>query len=165
MRKTDQQRAGFEQELKLILPQLRRFALSLTANREDGDDLLQTTVEKALNNKIPNDVDLKKWMFKICKNAWIDEVRSRQIRRKAVEKKMIHIHDKPDEQNRMEGTRMLQEAQACISRLPGQQRLVLSLVSIEGLSYKEAADMLDIPVGTVMSRLARARQTLTAELG
>ncbi|HFB54391.1 MAG TPA: sigma-70 family RNA polymerase sigma factor [Hellea balneolensis] len=148
------------QEMLDVLPHIQRFAVSLTRNRADADDLLQTTVERVLVKGTPDGVNMKKWMFRICKNIWIDEIRSRKVRERAVESGDITLHDRPDWETEIMGRLKLKQVKDAMETLSDDQRLVLSLVAIEGFSYREAADVLELPVGTVMSRLARARRNL-----
>jgi RNA polymerase sigma-70 factor (ECF subfamily) len=152
------------EEIERLLPRLRRFARNLTRNRADADDLLQGAVERALLHagQWRRDTRLDGWMFKIVRNAWIDEVRSRGRRARifAVAEAGEAVGTDPMEQ---EAT--LLSVHAALARLSEEQRMVVSLVLIEGLSYQEASDVLEIPIGTLTSRLARARETLQSLLG
>ena len=146
-------------ELAALLPRLRRFARSITYQREDADDLVQAALERALgrSSQFEAGTRLDSWMFRIMKNAWIDEVRSR-IRRERVfspAEAGEHVGDTYAEahQQRM-------AIQKAISLLSDDHRIVIGLVLVDGLAYKEAADVLDIPMGTLTSRLARAREAL-----
>jgi RNA polymerase sigma factor (sigma-70 family) len=153
------------EELLAALPRLRRFARSLTGNRQDGDDLMQTTVERALQRGWPEGVEALPWLFKVCKNLWIDELRARAVRVKAAQTREL------DEEPAVSGEAValgeigLREVEQALESLPAEQRAVLALVAVEGLSYREAADVLETPIGTVMSRLARARAALAELLG
>lgn len=156
---------GQREQLLDALPRLRRFARSLTGNRQDGDDLMQNTVERALQRGWPNGVEPLAWLFKVCKNLWIDELRARSVRVKAAQTREL------DEEPAISGEDVaiaelgLREVEHALDALPAEQRAVLALVAIEGLSYREAADVLETPIGTVMSRLARARAALAERLG
>jgi RNA polymerase sigma factor (sigma-70 family) len=153
------------EELLAALPRLRRFARSLTGHGQDGDDLMQTTVERALERGWPEAVEALPWLFKVCKNLWIDELRARAVRVKAAQTREL------DEEPAISGEDVaiaelgLREVERALDALPAEQRAVLALVAVEGLSYREAADVLDTPIGTVMSRLARARAALAERLG
>ena len=153
------------EELLAALPRLRRFARSLTGNRQDGDDLMQTTVERALERGWPEGIEALPWLFKVCKNLWIDELRARSVRSKAAQTREL------DEEPAISGEAValgeigLREVERALESLPPEQRAVLALVAVEGLSYREAADVLETPIGTVMSRLARARAALAVRLG
>lgn len=143
-----------------MLPRLRRFALSLTWNPADADDLLQSTVERLLARGLPSDAELMPWSIRVCRNIWIDEIRASKVRRRAGEE-LAHGQDdvvsgESDTLNEL----TLREVQGALSELPEEQRAVLELVAVEGHSYREAAEMLETPIGTVMSRLARGRAAL-----
>jgi RNA polymerase sigma-70 factor (ECF subfamily) len=152
---------GRRQELLEILPGLRRFALSLAGNAADGDDLLQATVERLLERGLPAAAELMPWSIKVCRNIWIDEVRARKVRRRAGEE-LLHVEERRSVsgESDMLTELTLREVQVVLAELPAEQRAVLELVVVEGHSYREAADMLDTPIGTIMSRLARARAAL-----
>ena len=154
---------NFHRQLAELLPRLRRFARSVTYHREDADDLVQLALERALtrSEQWEPGTRLDSWMFRIVKNAWIDEVRSR-IRRERVfapEEEGEYVGDESAEahQQRM-------AVQKAISLLSEDHRIVIGLVLVDGLPYKEAAEVLEIPIGTLTSRLARARDALQAIL-
>lgn len=150
-------------EIAALLPRLRRFARSIVYNQDDADDLVQVAIERALNRSAQWEAGtrLDSWMFRIMKNAWIDEVRSR-IRRDNVfapEEAGAHVGDGFAEahQHRL-------AIQKAISLLSEDHRMVVGLVLVDGMAYQEAADVLELPVGTLMSRLARARLALQTSL-
>lgn len=148
-------------ELVSILPRVRRFAVNLTGNRPDADDLLQIVVERLLDRPIPQDADLLKWSFRICRNAWIDEIRARQVRQHAAEDTVlqpVHEHGEKTAMTRL----TLQDVDMAMRDLPDNQRVAISLVAVEGFSYADAAEVLGVPVGTIMSRVSRARKALAA---
>jgi RNA polymerase sigma-70 factor, ECF subfamily len=152
------------EQIVTLLPRLRRFARNLTRNPQDADDVVQIAVERALLrlDQWHSDARLDSWMFKIVRNAWIDEVRSRGRRDK------IFLDAEAGENvgtDPMAAEADMLSVQAAMARLPQEQREALSLVLVEGLSYKEAAEVLDVPVGTLTSRLARGRDALQAMLG
>ena len=146
-----------------LLPRLRRFAVALTGSRADGDDLVQDTVERALKNlhHWEPGTRLDSWMFRIARNRFIDICRS------ARHGAMVVMHA-PDEAatvhtdgvRAMESHLALQDVARALLALPQEQREALALVVIDGLSYREASDILDVPIGTLTSRLARAREAL-----
>jgi RNA polymerase sigma-70 factor, ECF subfamily len=142
-----------------LLPRLRRFARTLTRTAHDADDLVQITVERALTRleQWRPDTRLESWMFGIMKNAWIDEMRARARRDRmfAPEEAGENVGDSASDAHLHALT--LQDAMA---RLPEEQRLAVGLVLVEGLSYKEAAEIMEVPVGTLTSRLARGREAL-----
>ena len=151
-------------EIVELLPRLRRFARSLAGNVHDADDLVQIAVERALARaeQLRAGAALSSWMFGILRNAWIDESRARGRRNRvfAPEELGEHVADPTGE--RQAEALSLQEAMA---RLPAEQREVVGLVLVEGLSYREAAEIMNVPVGTVTSRLARGRDALQTLLG
>jgi RNA polymerase sigma factor (sigma-70 family) len=151
-------------ELTEVLPQLRRFAYSLTGAMDDADDLLQSTVERALNHTVPEGVDLTKWLFRVCRNLWIDDYRSRKVRQEATLQPQLKDREIIDGERAMSSEVELDRVSRAMDQLPDDQRAVLSLVAVQGMSYKEVAATLEIPAGTVMSRLARARTALTQSL-
>lgn len=138
---------------------LRRFCYSLTGNDADADDLLQATVEKLLSKGIPEDAHVAKWSYRVCKNVWIDELRSRDVRQRQPDM-LPGETQAPSTEAVADTERELDEVSAALDRLPDDQRLALTLVAVEGKSYAEAAEILDVPVGTIMSRIARARKQL-----
>ncbi|MET0985270.1 MAG: RNA polymerase sigma factor [Steroidobacteraceae bacterium] len=141
------------------LPRLRRFARTITRHVHDADDLVQLATERALQRYAQWDGESKfeSWMFGIMRNAWIDEARSRKRQSQvlAPEEAGEHVGDRG-----LEPQEAAWSVQAALEQLPEEQRLVIGLVLVEGLAYKEAAHVLDIPIGTVMSRLARGREAL-----
>jgi RNA polymerase sigma-70 factor (ECF subfamily) len=148
-----------ENDIAALLPRLRRFARSITFHREDADDLVQVAVERALTHagQWEPGTRLDSWMFRIVKNAWIDEVRSRARRAElfAPEEEGEHVGD-----NVAEAQQQRMAIEKAISLLSEDHRLVIGLVLVDGLPYKEAAEVLEIPMGTLTSRLARAREAL-----
>jgi RNA polymerase sigma factor (sigma-70 family) len=147
-----------------LLPRLRRFARAMTRHAADADDLVQLAVERALlrHEQWRPDSRFESWMFGIMRNAWIDEVRARSRRGEifAGEEAGENVGEASTEAQ----VRLL-SVQRAVDALPEDQRMVVALVLIEGLSYKEAADILEVPMGTVTSRLARAREALQTALG
>lgn len=155
---------AFRQAVVEVLPRLRRFARTITAHPADADDLVQLTVERALRRwqQWQAGSRLDSWMFGIMRNAWIDELRSRQRRAR------IFLPEEAGEQIGDCSGEQQQQALAirqALDGLPDDQRLAVGLVLIEGLSYQEAATALGIPVGTLTSRLSRARAALIGSLG
>lgn len=153
-------------ELVALLPRLRRFARSLTRNADEADDLVQGALERALRNLsawTPG-TRLDAWMFRIMKNAWIDEVRSRTVRTRVFAPEEAGVEIGADGTGAMEAHLEAQAVRAAMEELPDEQRIAVSLVLIEGFSYREAADLLEIPIGTLTSRLARGRAAIEARL-
>lgn len=150
-----------------LLPRLRRFARGLTPDRHLADDLVQSACLKALErwHQWQPGTSLASWLFRIVQNTWIDEFRARA--RQPVDEDEDALLDLPGDDGRaiVERRSELRAVRRAIADLPEDQRAVLMLVTVDGLSYQEAADALGIPMGTVMSRLARARTRLTDTLG
>lgn len=155
---------SLQDQLVALLPRLRRFARSLTHHAADADDLVQLSLERALQKidqwKVGTRLD--SWMFGIIHNAWIDEIRARRRRDRVLlpETAGEHVADAASQApiDRL-------SLEAAFAQLPDEQRVAASLVLVEGLAYKEAAAVLEVPIGTVTSRIARARVTLSALLG
>jgi len=147
-----------------LLPRLRRYAYALTGARADADDLLQTTVERLLEKGVPDDANLGKWAFRVCKNVWIDEIRARNVRVTAAASGKVSGEEIVDGERVTMDKMAFAEVTEAMNKLPDEQRAALSLVALEGFSYAEAADALDAPIGTIMSRIARARKALTDAL-
>lgn len=139
---------------------LRKFCLSLTGSAADADDLLQTTVEKVLEKGMPQDAHPAKWAYRICKNAWIDELRSREVRHRYPQTMGQEHEVAPSAEHIASGERQMSAVSNALDKLPEDQRLALTLVAVEGKTYAEAAEILEVPLGTIMSRVARARQNL-----
>ena len=139
---------------------LRKFCYSLTGNAADADDLLQTTVERVLDKGMPEDAHAAKWAYRICKNAWIDELRSREVRGRYPQLVVEQMNDSPSAEQTASGEREIAAVSEALDKIPPDQRLTLTLVAIEGKTYAEAAEILEVPVGTIMSRIARARRNL-----
>jgi RNA polymerase sigma factor (sigma-70 family) len=145
------------------LPRLRRFARSLAGNSADADDLVQDTVERALRNlhKWQPDTKLESWMFRIAQNLWIDRMRARKMRAtEPLENDAASL----DGAREVEAKLTFADTERALRKLPEEQRVVVALVLIEGLAYREAAEILNVPIGTVTSRLARAREALAAHV-
>ena len=152
----------FEAELLSQLPRLRRFCLALTAAAHDADDLMQATVERLLTKRPPDDANLTKWMFRVCRNIWIDEIRSRKVRTASDIDEAAPTLPTGGEGDVL-ARLTLSEVNAAMGRLSDDQRAIVSLVAVEGYSYKETAEILDLPIGTIMSRLSRARVALAEQ--
>ncbi len=145
-----------------LLPRLRRFARSLSRNQHDADDLVQNVVERAWRHidQLKPGANLASWMFGIMKNAWIDDRRARGRRSE------VALPEDSGEHPAVEDSQVnLWSLSEAMDKLPEEQRLAVALVLVEGLAYKEAAAVLEIPIGTLTSRLARGRGALAAALG
>ena len=157
----DLQREGMLAELG----GLRKFCISLTGSVADGDNLLQATVERVLEKGMPADAHVARWAYRVCKNAWIDEIRARDVRQKYPHLVTDEDNDSPSAEQSASGERELESVSAALGGLPAEQRLALTLVAIDGKTYAEAAEILEVPVGTIMSRIARARRQLVEQRG
>lgn len=159
--------AAFGEALIALLPNLRRYALSLTRRPDQADDLVQQTVERAISGSASYDraQRLEPWLFRIMRNGFIDQ--TRRVRSAGTQ---LDVHDMPealpiDPGPSLEARLMLRNVQAAMAEMPAEQREILHLVCVEDMSYAETARVLDIPQGTVMSRLSRARLALSEKLG
>lgn len=157
----------FVEDVVGLLPNLKRFALSLCRKPDVAEDLVQITVERAFRARDRFDpaTRLEAWLFRILRNAWID-----MVRRDATRGEVVDIHDTPladpvDSVAQTDDRMMLGAVRTAMKTMPEDQRAVLHLVCVEGLSYADAAEVLDIPSGTVMSRLSRARRVLAKKVG
>jgi RNA polymerase sigma-70 factor (ECF subfamily) len=147
-----------------LLPRLRRFAYSLTGARDTADDLTQAAILKALDKSgaYAAGTRFDSWMFMLMKNLWIDQLRAKAVRGPVVDPDdYVHIPG-TDGRDETETRLMAAKARQAMQTLPPEQRAVVSLVLVEGYAYREAAEILEVPLGTVMSRLARARQAIIA---
>jgi RNA polymerase sigma-70 factor, ECF subfamily len=151
--------ADIREPLTVLLPKLRRFARTLTHHEADADDLVQIALERALVRQAQwqPDTRLDSWMYTIIRNAWIDEVRQRKRRGQHLDVNGM-ADAVPD--HRQRAASELMSVQDALAVLPEEQRTAVSLVLIEGLSYKEAAEVMQVPIGTLTSRLARGRNAL-----
>jgi RNA polymerase sigma-70 factor (ECF subfamily) len=150
--------SDIDEQLREIIPRLRRFAVSLTRNGSSADDLVQSSLERALSGWGDKraDGDLRAWLFSILYRQFLDA--HRRSRRYA---RLLEFFTGRDEaEPSAERTVIAQSTLQAFDRLPTEQRALLLWVSVEGLTYKEVAEILGVPTGTVMSRLSRARQAL-----
>jgi RNA polymerase sigma-70 factor, ECF subfamily len=150
--------------LPSFLPRLWRFAIRLAANPHDAEDLVQRACVRALERRhqLQPGTSPLSWMYSIVHSVWLNEVRARRIRNRSSMQWSEELADTvPDPSGATPEADVLhRQIIAAVEGLPDAQRAVMLLVAIEGLSYREAAEVLDIPIGTVMSRLARARLTI-----
>lgn len=148
-----------------LLPRLRRFAIGLSGNPFDGDDLCQMTIERALANRTrwADGTRLDSWMYRIMRNIWIDEGRKTTRSRQTFVAEDVGIGLVAE--GAQEAVVGLAEVDRAMQLLPEAQREAVLLVMVEGCSYKEAADIVGCPVGTLNSRLVRGRDALMAMLG
>ncbi len=158
---------AFETDLLALVPRLRRFAASLSHDRADADDLCQAALERALRSRDQWQAGtrLDSWMYRIMRNLWIDEGRARQRAQKrfAPEEAGLHVGYAGDRE--IEAHVMLSDVDRAMQALPDEQREAIALVLVEGLSYKDAAAVLGVPMGTLTSRLVRGRGALIELMG
>ena len=151
---------SFEDGLVALLPRLRRFAFSLSRSPSDADDLTQATIERALRSRDQwrPGTSLDSWAYRILRNLWIDTARSRARKQ--------NVEAPPEEAEQvgrdggMEASADLSRLMSAMQKLPDEQREVVALILIEGYGYRETAELLDLPIGSVSSRLVRGRTAL-----
>ena len=157
---------AFERELLSLLPRLRRFARALARDAADADDLVQGALERALKARgqwAPG-TRLDAWMMKIVRNCWIDEARSRARRARTFVAEEAGAQVASEAHRTVELRAEMHAVEKAMDSLNADQREVIALVLVEGLAYQEAADLLEIPMGTLTSRLTRGRQALAQML-
>ena len=160
-------KVAFEDEMLALLPRMRRFAHALARDAADADDLCQSAIERALKARAQwaPGTRLDSWMYRIMRNHWIDTARARTrhgetfVGAEAGES----VGDRGDAG--IEAAVELGNVGRAMAMLPPEQREAVALVLVEGFAYKEAAEILEIPMGTLTSRLVRGREALMAYLG
>jgi RNA polymerase sigma factor (sigma-70 family) len=157
----------FERGLTDCLPRLRRFAHALSRDASDADDLTQSTIERALSARRQwrPGTSLDSWLYRIMRNLWIDTARSR-ARKARLEAppeagEAVGIDPRPGVEASLDLARLM----SAMERLPHEQREVVALILVEGFGYRETAELLDLPIGTVSSRLVRGRMALLQMVG
>ncbi|HEX8641101.1 MAG TPA: RNA polymerase sigma factor [Allosphingosinicella sp.] len=153
-------------EIVQFLPRLRRFCIAIGGGVDAGEDLMQATVERALarSDQWREGTRLDSWMYRIAQNINIDQARSRRTRGVAVDLDAIAERAGEDGRVTVEQRSELEAAVEAMAELSEEQRALIALIVVDGRSYREAAETLDMPIGSVMSRLARARQAIDARL-
>lgn len=150
-------------ELPRLYPRLWRFALSLTGDRESAEDLAQATAIRAIEQagKFKSGTSMVAWLFTMMRRLWLNELRASHIRGAG---RMVPIDEVelPSTEANAEVNTFRRQVFEQVMRLPEAQRSTVVLVYVEGYTYREASEILDVPIGTVMSRLAAARQTIQA---
>jgi RNA polymerase sigma-70 factor, ECF subfamily len=154
----------FPRQLLEVLPRLRRFARALTRSAADADDLAQATVERALTHASAwqPGTRLDSWVYRIAQNLWRDELRAHRRRSEPLDE-VGEIAGEDGRETLLAGIQTAEVVRA-FELLPEDQRVVMALIVLDGMSYQEAADALGVPIGTIMSRLARARGKLATSL-
>lgn len=156
---------NFLDEMEAIVPALRRYARALTRNADRADDLVQDCLERAIRKQSlwrPTG-SLQSWLFRMLLNIYRNDLR--QVRRRGDQVPIETMLVEPAVAPAQHGRIALAEMARAIDTLPGDQREALLLVVLEGQSYSDAADILEIPMGTLMSRLGRARAALRSLTG
>jgi RNA polymerase sigma-70 factor (ECF subfamily) len=145
------------QSLVELIPRLRRYARALVGERATADDLVQDTLERAWSklHLYRRGTDLRAWLFTVMHNVHVNRLRATRPT-DPLEDEMPELAQRATQGDAL----MVRDLERAVAALPAAQRQVLLLVALEDLSYEETARVLDIPIGTVMSRLARAREKL-----
>jgi RNA polymerase sigma-70 factor, ECF subfamily len=151
-------------ELIDLLPRLRRFAYALTGDSHQGDDIVQEACARAIAHldQYQPGTRLDHWMYKIVRNIWLNQERALKVRGGLIDLDAAPEPVGEDGRHIMEIRLTLHQVLQALARLPRDQQVLIALVCIEGLSYQQAAEILELPLGTATSRLARARQRLYA---
>lgn len=152
-----------------MLPRLWAFSLRLCGNQHDAEDVLQRACVRGLEraSQLQPGTSPLSWMFSIVHSTWINELRARNVRNRSSmewDDNFLETVADPGARN-PEASLLSGEIIAAVERLPDAQRIVMLLIAVEGMSYAEAAETLGVPIGTIMSRLSRARQTIGAQFG
>ncbi|MEP2703553.1 MAG: RNA polymerase sigma factor [Roseibium sp.] len=149
-------------EMIRLLPKLRSFALRLCRNSDQADELVQTTCERAIRSLDQFDpaTRLDSWMFRILQNLYFNSLRDTTNRARLFDQAMLDFEEVFDGQSAVSSRLELQQVRSFIQKLDEDNRTVLLMIAVEGRSYKEVAKELNVPIGTVTSRLARARLKL-----
>ena len=153
-------------EIVALIPRLRRFARGLTGNQTDADDLVQVALEKALArlHQFESGTRLDSWLYRIVQTSFLDDRRKAQRRETEMAGDQLENLPNAAQQGDTEQSAGLADIDRALAVLPDEQRLIVVAVLVEGHSYREVADMMALPIGTVMSRLSRARKALQAAL-
>lgn len=146
------------EDLPVHVAGLRRYAVALTGSRFEAEDLVQETLTRAIAAaaSFRKGGNLRGWLFTIMHNAFVSGVRARRAADRDVDSDLPELSQPPTQLDRLE----VRDVLAGLSRLPEGQRAALVLIALEDLSYSEAARVLGVPLGTLMSRLARGREAL-----
>ncbi len=152
------------EQLKELIPRMRRFACGLAGSIDSGDDLVQAACERLLNHhaRLRPDTRLDSWMYQVIRNLHIDGIRSQAVKQRGAETIRQNLVLVGGSESNLDNHLELHEVQDAMRKLPEEQRAALMLVCVEGFSYKEAAEVLGVPMGTVTSRLVRGRSALIA---
>jgi RNA polymerase sigma-70 factor (ECF subfamily) len=159
-------RTDLSEQLTELIPRLRRFASGLTGSTDRGDELVQAACERLLGHHagLRADTRLDSWMYRVIRNLHVDAIRAQSVRDRGAQQIRLVRETQPVRPNGLEDHLHLHDVHDAMQELPEEQRAALMLVCVEGLSYKEAAEVLQVPMGTVTSRLLRGRKALIALL-
>lgn len=155
---------SIENKIVDTLPRLRKFAYGLTGSIEKGDDLVQSTCVRAIEKSNQWQVGTKfdSWMFRIAKNIFTDAWRKQKVQDRVLDQ-IKQEDDKRLEHDQLDSYVSFCEAREAMNRLSEEYKVILMLVCVEGYSYQESSEILNVPVGTVASRVVRARNALLVE--
>ena len=152
--------AANDQQLLTWVPRLRRYARALAGNRDDADDLVQDTLERAWAKASlwRGVIDMRAWLFSIMHNLHVDGVRRPKLHTVTMDDDTPEVPVAPTQGDRL----AVLDLQAALDQLPVEQKEIVLLVTLEDMAYADVAQALGIPIGTVMSRLSRGRERLRA---
>jgi RNA polymerase sigma-70 factor (ECF subfamily) len=152
-----------ENKLNELRPRLYRMAVSWCSDAMLADDLVQETLNKALvkQSQLKDFSHIKAWLFKILHNCWMQHLRSKKP---SLDIDNIELLDQETPEKLFRELRIVERVRKAVEMLPLNQRQVITLIDLEGNSYHQVSEILDIPIGTVMSRLSRARSQLKNRL-
>ncbi len=155
------------EQLTELIPRMRRFASGLCGSRDHGDELVQAACERLLQHqsRLRPDTRLDSWLYRVIRNLHVDSVRSQTVRDRGAQQIRLNAESEPATHNNLDNHLRLHEIQQALLQLSEEHRSALMLICVEGLTYKEAAEVLQVPMGTVTSRLGRARKALVAQIG
>ncbi|MGD9332756.1 MAG: RNA polymerase sigma factor [Desulfobacterales bacterium] len=162
MKRNSRRDALLKEQMVLLLPRLRRFARSLTGEVETADDLVQMACERSLQRlgQYRDGTRFDSWLYQVVYTQWIDQLRRRK-RRSAQAEKLKHLQKITGEnQASPQQIYAVMDVKDALNHIPDENRAAVILVAVEGHTYAEAASVLGVPVGTVASRVARAREML-----
>jgi RNA polymerase sigma-70 factor (ECF subfamily) len=166
-RAEDMVQPDLTEQLIELIPRMRRFATGLSGSTAWGDDLVQAACERLLQCKdsLQPDSRLDSWLYQVIRNLHIDGIRAQSVRDRNADEIKLVADLRPVSTDPMQAHIRLGEVNDAMQLLSEEHRSALMLVCVEGLSYKEAAEVLQVPMGTVTSRLVRARKSLIEKLG
>ncbi len=151
--------SSLAEEMSRLLPRLRRFAYGLSGSVDAADDLVQEACERALRvpEKWSQPSYFERWMFRTIRNLHIDQLRSRKVAERHRTREELRATEIGSDDSGYEVSLTLESLRDVMTRLPEEQRTVLMMVCVEGYTYREVAETLELPIGTITSRLARGR--------